>query len=165
MNIDKHHSNNWNRKAIILKSLKRYEESEKCYNESLRLSPKNIVYDNKARMFYKWAFDLCEKSKEIPNGLVMLKNAKEICTKAINLVQRQNSEENLEKYLKLKDSIDFYINYEEKYQKNLKILKSYPKDELFTIAGGYFYKNKIALTNKMPLKLVKNMIMNLIMMQ
>ena len=34
-------------------------------------------------------------------------------------------------------------------------MKTYPKDELFTIAGRHFYRNNINLTLGKPLKLVK----------
>ena len=155
LDLDKYHSNNWNRKAIILEALKRYRKSEECYNESLRLSPSNLVYDNKARMLYSWASHLREESKELSNGLKMLKDAKQICMRAINTLPGENSKENINKYLKLKESIDFYIDYEETFQRNLETLKSYTKDELFTITGRNFYKNEIPLTPGMPLKLVK----------
>ena len=155
LDLDKNHHNNWNRKAIILEALKRYENSEECYNESLRLSPSNIVSDNKARMLYSWASDLIEKSKELRNGLFKLEDAKQICIRAINALPGENSEEDIDKYLKLKESIEFYINYEKSFQKNIKTLKLYPKDELFTITGEKFYKNDITLTPFMPLKLVK----------
>ena len=155
LDLDKYHSNNWNRKAIILETLKRYRKSEECYNESLRLSPRNLVYDNKARMLYSWASHLREESKELQNGLKMLKDAKQICMRAINTLPGENSKEDINKYLKLKESIDFYIDYEETFQRNLETLNSYPKEELFTITGRNFYKNEIPLTPGIPLKLVK----------
>ena len=155
LDLDKHHSKNWNRKAIILEALKRYEKSEECYNESLRLSPSNLVCDNKARMLYAWARQLREESKDLPNGLKMLKDARQICIRAINALPGENSEEDINKYLKLKESVDYYIGYEETFQRNLETLKSYPKDELFTITGRDFYKNNITLTPNMPLKLIK----------
>ena len=154
--IDKFNSNNWNKKAIILEALKRYEESEDCYNESLRLSPRSLVYDNKARMLYKWAKHLCVKSKELPNGLNMLDRAKQNCIRAINTLPSENSEENIDKYLMLRESIDFQINYEKTFQRNFETLKTYPKDELFTIAGTDYYRDtKIPFTQDMPLKLIK----------
>ena len=155
LELQYYNANNLNRKAIILESLKRYGESEFFYNQSLRLSPKNLVYDNKARMLYDWASDLREKSKELPNGLKMLEDAKRISIRAIHTLPGEHSEENIEKYLKLKDSIDFYIGYEKKFHKNLETLKNYSKEELFTITGTRFYKNRISLTEGMDLRLVK----------
>ena len=38
LDLDKNHSINWNIKAIILEGIKRYYESEECYNRSLELS-------------------------------------------------------------------------------------------------------------------------------
>ena len=153
--LNDRHANNWNRKAIILESMKRYAEAEKCYNRSLELSAKNIVYDNKARMLYGWAVHLREESKKMPNGLDMLEDAYDKAIKAMQTLPGENSEEDVEKYLQLRDSINFYIDYEKKFQQNLETLKKYDKSELFTIAGRKFYKNGVALTPGMPLKLVK----------
>ena len=155
LELDKSHSNNWNRKAIILEALKRYSESEECYNESLRWSKSVMVFDNKARMLYDWAVQLREESKKLPDGLEMLKKAKQICERAIDALPGKNSEEEINKYLKLKESIGFYIRYEMKFQRNLEKLKSYSKDELFTITGRRFYKNNVALTPGTHLKLVR----------
>lgn len=155
LDLDKFHSNNWNKKAIFLEALKRYEESEECYNESLRLSKSNMVYDNKARMLYDWAVDLREESKKLANGLEMLEKAKQISIRAINARPGEYSEEDINKYLKLKESIDFYIQYEKKFQRNLEKIKSYSKDELFTITGRRFLENNIPLAPGMALKLVR----------
>ena len=155
LDLNDRHANNWNRKAIILEGMKRYAESEECYNKSLQLSPKNLVYDNKARMLYDWAVHLREESKKLPNGLNMLNDAYDKVIKAMNALPGENSEENIDKYLKLRDSINFYIDYERKFQGNLETLKQYDKGELFTITGRNFYKNDVILTPGMPLKLVK----------
>lgn len=156
LDLNDRHANNWNRKAIILEGMKRYAESEECYNRSLQLSPKNLVYDNKARMLYDWAVQLREESKKLPNGLNMLNDAYDKLIKAMNALPGENSEENLDKYLKLRDSINFYIDYERKFQGNLEALKKYDKKELFTITGRNFYKNNVILTPGKPLKLVKD---------
>lgn len=155
LDLDKSHSNNWNMKAIILEGMKRYEESEECYDKSLKLFKRPLVCDNKARMLRAWAGHLLEESKKLQNGLIKLEEAMEKNRKAINALPGNNSEENMDVYLRQKDSINFYINYEKKYQRNIETLKAYPKEELFTIAGRQFYNNNINLTPNLPLKLVK----------
>ena len=152
LDLDGRHANNWNKKAIILEAMERYEESEECYNKSLKLSNKPLVCDNKARMLRVWARHLLEESKELPNGLAKLKEALEKNRKAIDALPQSNSEENIDDYLRQRDSINFYIDYEKKYRRNLETLKRFSKDELFTIAGKEYYKN-IAIG--MPLKLIK----------
>ena len=152
LDLDGRHANNWNVKAIILEAMKRYEESEECYNRSLELSNQPLVCDNNARMLRVWAKHLLEESKELPNGLAKLKEALEINRRAIDALPQNNSEEKLDDYLRQKDSIEFYIDYERKYLRNIGTLKRYSRDELFTIAGGGVYKY-IALGT--PLKLVK----------
>ena len=154
LDLDNRHSGNWNKKAIILESLKRYGESEECYNRSLELSKSNVVYDNKARMLLAWSHQLLEESKELPNGLSKLKEAEKKIINAMNTLSA-DSDEDIDKYLRMKDSINFYIDYENKFQSNLETLKQYDKSELFTITGRQFYRNKINLTSGLPLKLVK----------
>ena len=70
LDLDDRNAKNWNRKGIIVESMKDYPESEKCYDRSLELSKSNVVYDNKARMLYDWANELLEESKNLPNGRV-----------------------------------------------------------------------------------------------
>lgn len=155
LDLDDRNANNWNRKGIIVESMKNYAESERCYDRSLELSKSNIVYDNKASMLYWWAYELLEESKSLPNGLDKLKEAKDIILRSIKALPGENSEENIEKYLSLRDSINFYIDYENKFQADLETLKDYDKGELFTITGMNFYQNGAILTPGKPLELVK----------
>ena len=149
------HSNNWNKKAIILEYMEQYEESEKCYNKSLELRPHSLVYENKARMLRKWAGHLLHESRELKNGLVKLDEAFEINKKAINTLPK-NTKENIDSFLSQKHIIESEIKYEREYQKNVETLKkTYDKSELFTIVGMKFYNTGIRLTPGMSLKLVK----------
>ena len=155
LDLDDRNAKNWNRKGIIVESMKNYAESERCYDRSLELSKSNIVYDNKASMLYWWAYELLEESKSLPNGLDKLKEAKDIILRSIKALPGENSEENIEKYLSLRDSINFYIDYENKFQADLETLKDYDKGELFTITGMNFYQKGVILTPGKPLELVK----------
>lgn len=153
LDLDNRHANNWNRKAIILESLKRYAESEECYNRSLELSRDNIVSDNKARMLLTWSYQLLEESKNLKNGLYKLEEAEDKLISAIYALS-PDGDEDIEKYFRMRDSIHFSMDYEKKFQKNLETLKKYDKSELFTITKRGF-KNKVIYTSGMPLKLVK----------
>lgn len=155
LDLDDRHAKNWNKKAIILEAMERYAESEECYNRSLELSPKNLVYDNKARMLYDWADQLHRESKELPNGLDMVRDASSKILKAIRALPGENSEEDLEKYLRLWESINYSMDYERRYQLDLNYLKKHDKTELFTITGMNFLKNYVKLTPGMPLRLVR----------
>lgn len=155
LDLDNRSSGCWNIKAIILEGMKRYAESLRCYDRSLELSFDSKVSDNKMRMLYGWAQLLIEESKELSDGLGKLEEAKEKNMDAISSRPGMKSEESLDKYLTQRDTIDFYIGYERKYRRNLEMLKSFDRDELFTIAGRNFYRNGIDLTSGMALRLVK----------
>lgn len=155
LDLNDRHANNWDVKGVILEGMNRYAEAERCYNRSLELEPHNLVYDNKARLLYDWAVLLIEESKKIPDGTAKLVEANAKLVRAIRALPGENSEEDVEKYLKLRDSINFYIDYERKYQRNLESVKKYDKSELFTITGRQFYQNGVVLAPGMPLRLVK----------
>ena len=97
---------NWNMKAIILEALKRYAESEECYDRSLELSAEKVVFENKARMLYDWASQLLEEDKA--------DEAKQVIKRAIDSIPR-DSEENIRKYFDLRNSINFRISHEKTY--------------------------------------------------
>lgn len=156
LDLDDSHAGNWNRKAIILEAMNNYRQSERCYNRSLELSPSNLVHDNKARMLYDWASQLLGESKKLPNGLDMLDEANNTLTRAIEALPGEGSEEDINKYLKLRDSINFYIDYERKYLNNLETLGKYKRNELFTITGRNHYRD-VKITRGMPLRLVREL--------
>ncbi len=154
LDLDNDNARNWNKKAIILEAMKRYPESEECYDKSLELAFDNLVIDNEVRMLYDWAYVLIDESKTLPNGLNKLEKAKEINRKALETRPGKNSEESIDKYLDQRDAINRHISNEREYLKNLETLKSIEKSELFTITGTY-YNNNIDITPGMPLKLVR----------
>ncbi len=155
LDLDGGNSNNWNIKGLILASLKRYEQSQECFDKSLQLYPDNIVYDNKARMLLKWSANLLQESKNVSNGLNLLQKAEEKIIKAINTLPGENTEEILDRYLNQRDTVSYYIGYEREYQNNLEILKACDKYDLFTITGTKFYENSKKLYPGVPLKLLK----------
>ena len=63
LDLDSDNARNWNKKAIILEAMKRYGESEECYDKSLELAFDNLVSDNEVRMLFDWAFLLIDESK------------------------------------------------------------------------------------------------------
>lgn len=155
LDLNDTNSNNWNIKGLILEGLKRYEESQECYDKSLQLYRDNIVYENKARMLLKWSVNLVEESKKVPNGLNILQKAEEKILKAINTLPGQNREKVPDRYLYQRDAVNYYIGYEKEYQNNLEILKACDKYDLFTITGTKFHENSEKLYPGAPLKLLK----------
>ena len=154
LDLDSSYYNDWNRKAIILESIYRFYDSEKCYNRSLELSSNSVVADNKARMLKKWAYNILDISEGMTFRLEMFEAAKNAIVKAINSLPGE-SKENINDYLDLRDRIDSYIDYERKFQKNLDEVKKYDCGELFTITGVNYHKNGAVLAEGMSLRLLK----------
>lgn len=146
-------SNSWNRKAIILEYQEKYSLSEECYERSLEIAKNDVVYDNLARMLLGWTYKLIENGKNSRDESYF-DLAEEKIRKAIDIVSRPQSSENPEKYQNKLDSLNYYRQHVRKYLKNIETLKSYDKDELFTIAGMRYY-DIIPLTQGLPLRLVK----------
>ena len=155
LDLDYGNANNWNRKAIILEYMKRYDESERCYNKSLELHPQSLVFDNKARMLRDWAGRLLSEAEKSPNGLSKLKKALEINGKAIDSLPGNKSEESIDRFLSQRHIIELYLEQEKEYWKNVEALKAYDSSELFTIAGNRFHNSGIKFTPGMPLRLIK----------
>lgn len=153
LDLNDRNYNDWNRKAIILESINRFYDAEKCYNRSLELSSNSVVADNKARMLKKWAANIVEISKGMTLRLDMLEGAKNVIIKAINSLPGE-SKENLNDYLQLRDTIDFYIGYEKRFNANIEQMKKYDRGELFTITGVNYQKD-VVLAKGMSLRLVK----------
>ena len=97
LEYDNRHSSNWNRKAIILESLERFDESKECYDRSLSLKRSNIVIDNKARMIKDYARQLCRE------GYLMF--AIDILSEAIREISSIPTEEDVAEYEKLLKAI------------------------------------------------------------
>lgn len=148
-------SGDWNLKALILDSLKRFEESEKCFDRSLQIYQDDEVSDNKARMLYRWAMNLLDESKKLSNGLDILYEARQKIIKSINTFSSKRDEADFSRCLYLRDSIDYYIGYEKEFHKNLETLKCYDKSELFTVTGTNFYDASKKLNSGVPLRLLK----------
>lgn len=154
LDLNSRHVENWNKKAIILEYLERFEESEQCYNKSLRFCRRDLVCDNKARMLLKWAGNLFDDAKKLSDGLAKLEESLEITKRAIDALP-ENTEENMDNFTGLKHSIESAIGCEKEYLKNIETLKTYDKSELFTIVGTRHYNIGKPLTPGMSLKLVK----------
>lgn len=155
LDLDDRHSRNWNRKAIILESMVRYEESEAAYNKSLELSQSNVVYDNKAWMLLKYSGWLVEESKKVSNGEILLEKANQKITEAFRIRPGEKSEIDIEEFLSQWKTVQFYIDYERRFQLNLKTLKGFDRSELFTITAMDLYGGGSGLSYHTPLKLLR----------
>lgn len=113
------HSNNWNRKAIILEGLHRFDESKQCYDKSLSLNRKQLVVENKARMLKSWAAKLFWDNDNLPKAIELLNEAIK------DLSNLPSTEEDLNSYKRFVRDIQDKIDEIEKSKqsKNYKNLK------------------------------------------
>lgn len=96
------HSGNWNRKAIILESLERFDESKECYDRSISIKRSYVVIDNKARMIKDYARQLCRQG--------YLRFAMDILEEAISEISSIPTEEDIGEYEKLLKAIQDRYN-------------------------------------------------------
>ena len=158
LDFDDRHVENWNKKAIILEGLLIVFLIELIYFFIFNILFPSQYSFRLILLFYqlfRWAHKLLEESKDIPDGSNKLEEAKQKCIKAMKALPGENSEEDINQYLRLWDSINFYIGYERKFKRNIETLKKYDKSELFTITGINYYKNDVQFNPGLPLKLVK----------
>lgn len=155
IDIYPHIADDFNRKALILDNMGRYEEASYFYDKALSFDPYDKIFSkNKALMLSDWADQLLENSKGLSNRWSMLNEAYEKIKTAIETLP-ENNDKNLESLKQQKKSIEFYIDIEKDFQKKLETIGLYEKDILFTITGRDFYENDVRLYMGLNLKLVK----------
>ena len=97
LEYDNRHSSNWNRKAIILEGLERFDESKECYDKSLSIKRSRVIIENKARMIKDYAGLLCRQ------GYLMF--AIDILSEAIRELSSIQTDEDVAEYEKLLKAI------------------------------------------------------------
>ncbi len=103
LSYDQRHSRNWNRKAIILEGLERYDDSLYCYDRSLNIKESKIVIENKARMLKDWVLILCDEKKD-------LERAMNLINEAIEELSGIQTEEDINQYRAVKRRVQIEIN-------------------------------------------------------
>ena len=118
--------NVWNRKAIILQELKRYEESKESFDRAIALHSNTRVIENKAIMLRIWANELYFNSKDLPKAEMLVNEA---ISEVSNLSTTEIDIENYKNFLKdIQDRIKD-IKYSEK-SKEFNYLKNSLLDSL-----------------------------------
>ena len=84
----------YNQKGNILENLNRYSESGQSYDSALKLNDADEIYENKARMLYKWANSLNDKNKAL-----------NLINEAIEILPISSNDKYFEKFWYLKGSI------------------------------------------------------------
>ena len=138
---DRDNAQNWNLKGLILCELRQFEDSKRCFDESLRLKHSDIVIGNKAYMYRRWAWKYYDEND--PD------KAMELCTKAISLVKEHDTNENMEDYEFLKRWIEAKFRQRDCYNKQKRKLQKIGRKNLIMLS------KRCGLNKGQRLKLVR----------
>lgn len=75
LSYDDRFFNVWNRKAIILQDLRRYEESKESFDRAIAIHSNTRVVENKAIMLRIWANELYFNSKDLSKAEMLVNEA------------------------------------------------------------------------------------------
>ena len=147
--------NYWNRKAIILQELKRYEESKESFDRAIALYSNTRVVENKAIMLRIWANELYFNSKDLPKAEMLVNEA---INEVSNLSTTEIDIENYKNFLKdIQDRIKAIKHSEKSKEFNyLKNSLSYDVTRELT-REGHTLKSQIYCLTKFIDDLERNM--------
>ena len=97
-------ANYWNVRAIILERMKIYGKSLKCYRKAIEMEKSKVFVENAARMIKTWCGELTKYGSN-------LKEAEEVIQIAIDLLVENETDEDLNEYLSLRNDIRNKIEY------------------------------------------------------
>ena len=98
LEINRKNAENWNIRGKIMCGMKRFKASERSFDKSLELEYSGIVVGNKACMIRRWAWEYYDNDD--------MKNAMKLCRRAMKLVEEHDTDEDIEDYEFLKESIE-----------------------------------------------------------
>ena len=161
LDIDDRHHNDWNRKAIILEGLNRYEDAFRCYDESLKRGGTNVVRSNKAFCIKSYLSIKLMKNQITSDDLNLINEALKI------LPDSENSHDFLyckgEILEKLAKPVDAHICFllaakmyddVKKVEDQRKIIKN-SRSTLICVTGTQHYKGSMPLKPGVILDLIK----------
>lgn len=132
------------KKGVILENLNRFRESGEAYEKAIELNDCEEIYENKARMLYRWANSLNDKNRAL-----------ELIDEAITILPISKNDEYFERFWYMKGSILDCLNRPiesrrcylmaegmsdeiKKLDEQVEFLKN-TKDTLINITGTRFY--------------------------
>lgn len=150
----------YNLKGIILENLNRFKESKDSYHKALELESNEEIYENMARMLYRWANTLNDKNKAL-----------ELIEEAILILPSKSIENYHERFWYLKGSIldclsrpiesrrayliaEGFTDEIKELDEQVEFLKS-SKDTLINITGTRFYSGLEVFKKGMTVDLIR----------
>lgn len=132
------------KKGVILENLNRFRESGEAYEKAIEFNDCEEIYENKARMLYRWANSLNDKNRAL-----------ELIDEAITILPISKNDEYFERFWYMKGSILDCLNRPiesrrcylmaegmsdeiKKLDEQVEFLKN-TKDTLINITGTRFY--------------------------
>ena len=116
-----------NVKAIILERMGSYGEAMKCYDRAIAMESDSLFIDNEVRMIRNWCLELSENEED-------LKKAEALINKTIDMLSGIESEEDISKYIRLRDHIRDLIRCGGQWE----LLNAIGRENLIVIAGSYY---------------------------
>lgn len=150
----------YNLKGIVLENLNRFKESRDSYHKALELESNEEIYENMARMLYRWANTLNDKNKAL-----------ELIEEAILILPSKSMENYHERFWYLKGSIldclsrpiesrrayliaEGFTDEIKELDEQVEFLKS-SKDTLINITGTRFYSGLEVFEKGMTVDLIR----------
>ena len=127
IDFDKANANYPNAKAIILERMGSYDEAMKCYDRAIAMESDSVFIDNEARMIKRWCSELFENMDD-------LRKAEALIDKAVDMLSGTESEEDISKYIRLRDHIQDLISYGGQRE----LLNAIGRENLIVITGSYY---------------------------
>ena len=128
--FDKANANYPNAKAIILERMGSYEEAMKCYDRAIEMESDSVFIDNEARMIKGWCSELFGNMDD-------LRKAEALIDKAVDMLSGTESEEDVSKYIRLRDHIQDLISYGGQRE----MLNAIGRENLIVITGSCYCGN------------------------
>jgi hypothetical protein len=99
----------------------------KCYDRAIEMESDSVFIDNEARMIKRWCSELFENMDD-------LKKAEALIDKAVDMLSGTESEEDISKYIRLRDHIHDLISYGGQRE----MLNAFGRENLIVITGSYY---------------------------
>ena len=127
IDFDEAEANYLNVKAIILERMGKCDKAIGFYDQAIAMKSDSVFIDNEARLIKRWCSSLVKGED--------LKKAEALIMKAVEMLSGTETEEDISKYIRLKDHIHDLMSYGGQWE----LLNGIGRENLIVITGSYYY--------------------------